>query len=138
MNTNRFRHLAAIGTLTMLLASSGCSTPVKPPIVARAEPYQRDQIHLESEDLRVHTVVEPPILSRDDAGLLYVTVGMRATTDQKIYIDYRATFFDRRGQVINQTGWLHKTLPANIPDQFVVNSTSPLASYFQIDVRYSQ
>src|SRR3954470_17547128 len=103
--------LAALCTLV------GCADEVKPPIMARHDPYQREQIHIASMDLRRHTATEKPIVSRDDGGLLHVQVPIRATTDLKLYVDYRVTFFDRNGQAINQTGWLHKTLTPNTPDQ---------------------
>jgi hypothetical protein len=77
-------------------------------------------------------------VSRDDAGLLFVNVPIRATTDLKLYVDYRVTFFDRNGQPLNQTGWMQKTLAPNIPDQITVNSSSSRAADFQMDLRYSE
>jgi hypothetical protein len=124
--------------ITLSALAIGCADTVKPPILAREDSYQREQIHLTSLDVRRHTAVEAPILSRDDAGLLFVTVPIRAATDQKLYVDYRVTFFDRTGVVLNQTGWLHKTLPPNIPDQITFNSTSPRAADFQMDLRESE
>ena len=126
-------------TVTISLAGlTGCADTVKPPIAARQDPYQREQIHIAQIDLRRHTAVEAPILTRDDAGLLFVTIPIRAATDLKLYIDYRATFFDRSGQPLNQTAWFHKTLTPNTPDQITFNSTSSRAVDFQMDLRYAE
>ena len=133
-----FKHSLPWCALAMGVMALGCADTVKPPILARQDPYQREQVHIDSLDLRRHTAVEAPQLARDDAGLLYVTLPIRATTDLKLYVDYRVTFFDRAGQPINQTGWFHKTLTPNTPDQITVNSTSSRAADFQMDLRYSE
>ena len=128
-------------TLATLISSAGlpgCVDTVKPPIAARQDPYQREQIHIAQIDLRRHTAFDAPILTRDDAGLLFVTVPVRAATDLKLYVDYRVTFFDRTGQPLNQTTWLHKTLTPNTPDQITFNSTSSRAVDFQMDLRYAE
>ena len=83
--------MLALGVTCTLLA--GCADTVKPPIQARQDPYQREQVHIASMDLRRHTAVEAPIVSRDDGGLIRVQVPIRAATDKKLYVDYRVTFF---------------------------------------------
>ena len=70
--------------------------------------------------------------------LLYVTVPVRAATDLKLYVDYRFTYFDQGGQVINQTGWFTRTLAPNVPDYIEVSSLGPRAADFQMDFRYAQ
>jgi uncharacterized protein YcfL len=135
MKPNTFFAVAALLSVVPLL--SGCA--VNPPIEARQDRYTRQQIHLTSDDLRWHTAVDTPQVSRDDAGLLFITVPIRSTSNQQLYIDYRVTFFDRQGRPLGEpSGWLSKILAPNVPDQFTVNSTTPLASDFQIDLRYSQ
>ena len=132
--------LAAAVTLAVgvLFSALGCYDTVNPPIEGRAEVYTPAQVHLTSMELRRHTTVDKPRLSRDDAGLLYVTVPVRSTANMKLYVDYRYTFFDNTGQPINQSGWIHKTLPANTPDTITFNSTSPRAVDFQMDLRDSE
>src|SRR5258706_3092768 len=120
------------------LVALGCSDDVKPPILARSDPYIPAQVHVASHDLRRHIAVGQPQVSRDDAGLLFVTLPIRAATDQKLYVDYPVSFFDRNGAPLSQTEWLHKTLTANVPDQITVNSSSSRAADFQMDLRYSQ
>ena len=121
-----------------LLTIIGCSDAVKPPIIPRNDPYSREQIHITDDDLRSHTAVQTPMLTRDDAGLLFVNLPIRAATNLKLYVDYRVTWFDRNHDVLSQTSWMHKTLPPNVPDQITFNSTTPRVVDFQIDLRYSE
>jgi hypothetical protein len=132
------RAIVACVLAVTLVLSFGCADTVKEPILARQDPYQREQIHIASMDLRRHTAVEAPIMTRDDAGILFVTVPIRAATNLELYVDYRVTFFDRNGQTLHQTSWLHKTLAPNVPDQIMFNSTTNRATDFQMDLRYSK
>jgi hypothetical protein len=119
-----------------ILFLAGC---VKAPIEGRADPYTPAQIHFADENVRTHTAVGQPKLARDDEGnLLYVTVPIRSASNLKLYVDYRVTFFDKNGLVINQTGWQTKVLEPNTPDFVQVNSTSPRAADFQVDFKYAQ
>src|SRR6266480_487494 len=87
-------------------ASVGC---VKPPIECLLDPYPASQIHFASKALRDQTAVGTPYATRDDSGnILYVTIPIRAATDQELHVDYRVTFTDKNGQVLNQTGWFVK------------------------------
>jgi hypothetical protein len=79
------------------------------------------------------------MVARDDSGdILHVTVPIRSAIDKRLYVDYRVSFFDRNGQLLNQTGWLTKTLEMNTPDQITVNSMSPRAADFQVDFRWAR
>ena len=127
-------------TLPILLVGFvvGCNS-VKAPIEGRQDPYTPSQIMFSSKDLKNHTAVDAPRVARDDSGgILHVTVPIRAATNLQLYVDYRASFFDRNGQLINQTTWFNKTLAPNVPDQITVNSMSPRAADFQIDLRYAK
>jgi hypothetical protein len=121
-------------SLALLLA--GC---VKPPIEGRLDPYDTAQIHFASDDLKKSTAVKTPIVSRDQEGnILHVTVPVRAATNKELHVDYRVTFKDHNGQVLNQTGWFTRTLAPNVPDSITVNSLGPRAADFQVDFRYAQ
>jgi hypothetical protein len=114
---------------------AGC---VSAPIEPRQDPYSAGQVHMASEDLRVHTATQAPRPSRDEAGLLHVTLPIRAATDLELYVDYRASFFDSNGQLINQTDWQTKVLHPNIYEEIQVTSISPRAADFRIDIRYAK
>jgi uncharacterized protein YcfL len=122
--------------LLPVLMIAGCG--VRPPIEPRQDPYAPGQVHVTSSELRRHTAVGAPVPARDESGLLYVTVPIRSARNQQLHVDYRATFFDRNGQEIQRTGWMTKVLAPNVPDQIQVNSTSPRAANFQVDLRYAQ
>ena len=114
---------------------SGC---VKAPIEGRQDPYVANQINFAQEDLRRMTAVQTPRLTRDPAGLLQVSVPLRAATDKQLYVDYRFTFLDPNGQPVFQTGWSPKTLAPNVFDQVSGNSTTPRAADFRLDLRWAQ
>ena len=115
--------------------AAGC---VKPPIEGRLDPYEAEQVHFASPDLKRRTAVGTPTAQRDDAGdILHITVPLRAATDRELHVDYRVTFFDRNGQMLNQTGWLTRTLAPNVPDYIHVNALGPRAADFQMDVRWA-
>lgn len=124
----------SLSLLTLLLAT-GC---VKAPIEGRLDPYEAKQVHFASADLKRRTAVGIPTAQRDEAGnILHVTVPVRAATDTELHVDYRVTFFDRNGQVLNQTGWFTRTLAPNIPDNISVNAMGPRAADFQMDLRWA-
>jgi hypothetical protein len=137
---NRFsRAAAAVLAAALSFASFACQTGVKPPIQGRADPYDAQQIHFATDDLRRSTAVGAPIASRDDSGnILYVTIPIRSAVNQTLYVDYRVTFFDKSGQALSSSGWLPKTLEANTPDRVEVRSLGPRAADFQVDFRYSR
>ncbi|MCC7351125.1 MAG: DUF1425 domain-containing protein [Phycisphaerales bacterium] len=117
----------------------GCQQGVSPPIQGRQDPYAENQVTFASEDLRRHTALDRPNLSRDpDTGILYVQIPIRATGDQNLYIDYRFTFKDRNGQDLWTTTWLHKVLNPHVNDSIQGNSTDARAVDFRLDVRYSK
>ncbi|MGH7179261.1 MAG: DUF1425 domain-containing protein [Tepidisphaeraceae bacterium] len=119
------------------LLLAGCG--VNPPKYPRADPYQRGQIHVDSEQLRDDTAVGTPIVTRDAEGnLVHVTVPIRSAIDKTLYVDYWVTFFDKNGQQISKLFLGTKTLQANTPDMITFNSMSPRAADFQLDLRYAR
>jgi hypothetical protein len=119
--------------ITTGLLAIGCE---KPPIAPQAELYPAGQIHMSSDEVRDLTAVGAPRVQRDPVGnLVIVSVPIRAATDKRLYIDYRAHFFDANHNELYQTSWLPKTLEPNTPDQITVNSTTARVTDFQIDFR---
>jgi hypothetical protein len=125
-----------LASLLLLATLAGCG--VRSPIAARKDPYVPSQVQLAEENLRRNTAFGEPLVSRDQAGLLFVTLPIRAATELTLYVDYRVTFVDRTGRPLQQTGWRSKTLYPNVFDHIAVNSTSPEAVDFTIDVRYAR
>ena len=124
--------------LASLALVVGCNT-VKAPVEGRADPYGAPQVTFASETLRQRTAVLPPSVQRDDAGnLLHVTLPVRNTTNRAMTIDYKATFFDRSGGQIEETGWMPLTLEANTPANVRVNSSTERAADFHIALRQAK
>jgi uncharacterized protein YcfL len=130
--------MKSIITLALLVTIVGCNNSVRPPKVGRDDPYEAQQIHFASEELRRDTAVSKPIVSRDEAGLLFVSVPIRSAVDKTIYVDYRVTFYDQTGQEVGKTSWARANLEANVPQRITVNSTTARATDFQMDFRYSR
>lgn len=115
----------------------GCT--VNPPIQGRADPFVPAQVHLDSDQLRRDTAFGTPILTRNEANMLVVTLPVRSAVNQYLHVDYFVTFFDSAGVPIGtRMGPFTKTLDANTPDRITVTSTSSRAADFQIDFRYAK
>ena len=115
----------------------GCT--VKPPIQGCADPFVPAQVHFDSDELRRDTAVGTPLVTRNEAGMLMVTLPIRSAIDQYLHVDYFVTFFDSNGVPIGpRMGPFTKTLDANTPGTITVNSTSTRAADFQIDFRYAR
>jgi hypothetical protein len=124
----------------VLVGLIGCSNNyVRDPIQPRQDVYHstdRVQIFFDSTDLRNDTAADTPSVIRDQNGLLHVTVPIRSVINKQLYVEYRVIFFDRDHQEIDRSPWRDKTLPANLPESVIVNSTTPRAESFQVHFRY--
>jgi uncharacterized protein YcfL len=129
----------AILILASMVFLAGCTSSPKPPLNARDDPYRPEQVQYVDTDLRSDTAVGIIKLDRDQAGILYVTVPIRATTNKTRSIDYRVTFFDERGRPLAGTaGWTPKMLNGNTFEYITANSLTPEAKDFQMDLRFSK
>ncbi len=127
----------ALLCIPLLAAIYGCNT--QPPIDARQEVYTPRQVQLADENLRRNTRFGEPRVTRDEAGLLFVTVPLRATINETLHVQYRATFLDENGQPLpGPTAWFDKTLNPRVFEAVTVNSVSPRAADFIIDFRYGR
>src|SRR4051812_15213766 len=122
-----------IALTAMILIPLGCSTGVKAPIEGRVDPHVPPQIAFSNRILSEETAVGIPAVTRDESGgILHVEVPIRSTSNEDLFVDYRATFMDANGQTISQSGWLSKVLVPNVPDQITVNSMGPRAADFLV------
>jgi hypothetical protein len=136
MSTKRYRVVLATLTLApMLLSSAGCEPRVRGPITPREDVTDWPQIQIADRDLRRRIAVRRPLVERDPAGLLFLTVPVRSTTEHQITIEYRSTFYDGNGAVIFQSTWFPMTMTPFTQQTIAVNSTSNRAEDFQLDIR---
>lgn len=124
--------------LALVGAAQGCNTQA--PVDPRQETYLPRQIQIADNNLRRVTRFGEPQVTRDSAGLLYVTVPLRATINETIYVQYRVTFLDENGQPLpgSPTSWFDKPLTPRVFESVSVNSTSPRAAQFTVDFRYAR
>ena len=122
-------------TALALLPLAGCTPRVRGPIEPREDLSPWPQIMLADRDLARRIAVRQPVVERDPAGLLFVTVPIRSTTQRQMTIEYRSTFYDRNHTPIFQSTWFPKTMTPFTQDTIKANSTSNRADDFQIDIR---
>ena len=122
----------AIGGLLVIV---GCNQP-RPPFEPNAVQYgDYKQVYVDGYRLKEDTNIdEPPRVTKDQFGLLHVTVPIRSVIDRAFSIEYRITFFDANRQVVNVQSWADKALTPNTPDQIMANSPVP-ADDFRLDIR---
>ena len=121
-------------TLALALAVPAC-THVRAPVEPREDPHTWPQINVADRELQGRIAVRKPMVSQDEAGLMYVTLPVRNTTSKQFPIDYRATFFDRNRVPIQETTWFTATMTPHTQQTITVNSMSNRVDDFQIDIR---
>lgn len=122
--------------LAVLLAgwTPGCSR-VRPPVEPREDPHGTPQIQLADRDLQRSLAVRAPIVSTDEAGLLYITVPVRNTTRHPMTIEYKAIFFDKMRNPIQETTWFPKTMTPHSQESIHFNATTNRVDDFQVTIR---
>ena len=131
---NQTRTLVALG-IAGVLTVAGCNQP-RGPIEPNAIQYGNfKQIYVDSYRLKQATNVDqPPSMTRDQYGLLHVTVPIRSVIDRPFTLQYRTTFFDRDRHVVNQQSWTDLPMNPNTPERIEANSSAP-ADDFEMDLR---
>jgi uncharacterized protein YcfL len=136
MNPSARRHRRPLLlTLLALLPLAGCAPRMAGPVEPREDIYPWPQIMLADTDLPRQIAVRQPVVERDPAGLLFITVPVRSTTRHEITIEYRSTFYDHNHVPIFQSTWFPITMTPFTQTTLSANSTSNRAEDFQIDIR---
>ena len=125
--------VAALSALPLL----GCSN-VKKPYRASADPYQPSQVQLADSRMSNLLAFGEPAVSRDEAGLLYVSTPVRAATSRSQLINYRYRFFDDAGRQLPGGAWQTAKLQSNLFESVQGNSTSPRAFDFRLDLKTAE
>jgi hypothetical protein len=107
--------------------AGGCNDNA--PMYGRAENYPRAHLQFGDAGLQSATRVEPVTATRDQAGILHVTVNIRSTTDRQQYVDAYCTFL-KSGEMWEKLGPQTVTLKGNAPDMITFNSTQPADDYY--------
>ena len=121
-----------------MLAALGCNHEIQQPIQPRQDVTGSQgpaQIFLDGTTIRNDTAVSQPVVTRDPAGLLHVTVPVRSVINRNLHVEYRTIFFNRDHQEVDRSPWKDKELAANLPDRVSITSTVP-ADNFEVHFRY--
>ena len=117
-----------------LAAVVGCNQP-RPPYEPHAVQYASKQIHVDGSRLQADTNIDqPPVVTRDQFGILHVMVPIRSVIDRNFTLQYQARFFNRDHGIVNEISWTDKPMTPNTPDQIEVNSTGP-AEDWELNLR---
>ncbi|HEY0008460.1 MAG TPA: DUF1425 domain-containing protein, partial [Tepidisphaeraceae bacterium] len=88
------------------------------------------------EQLRSSTAVLQDRVTRDQFGLLSVTIPIRSTVDRSLYLEYSYEFFDSTGKSVEgPLGPRRFTLDPGSPGTIQFSSTSNAASDYRVTVR---
>ena len=123
--------------LAALSALAGCAK-VRPPVEPREDVHPWPQIQLDDRELAGKIAVRQPLVQRDSAGLLFVTVPVRSTTRHQITIEYQSVFYDRDHAPIFESTWFPTTRTPVTQTPTAANSTSNRAEDFQINIRQAR
>ncbi|MDB5356216.1 MAG: hypothetical protein JWN24_2669 [Phycisphaerales bacterium] len=117
-----------------LAAMVGCNQP-RPPYEPHAVQYASRQIHVDGSRLQSDTNIDqPPVVTRDQFGILHVMVPIRSVIDRNFTLQYQARFFNRDHGIVNEISWTDKPITPNTPDQIEVNSSGP-AEDWELNLR---
>jgi hypothetical protein len=133
------KHLKRSAVFFTALALTGCVTEMAP-TTALNDPYIADHVVFSGQnDLVNHVAFGKITRSIGPGGIMTVTIPVRATTPDDLYVDYRLTYFDENHNPIDiPTGWQTQTLHSDIFENIQANSASPRARDFQIEFRPKQ
>jgi hypothetical protein len=123
-------------TLVLGLSLLAACTQDNTPNYGRSENYPRTHLQFGSAILEGNTRVNPVQATRDQFGLLHVTLSIRSTTDLQQYVDGYITFL-RGGQFVEKLGPKSVALLPNAFDTILFDSTQPADDYF-INLDYSK
>ena len=128
--------------LAGLALVAGCADKQVPEARGRGDAEDHFGIVLSQEQgdqLRHDTAFGPERVTRDPYGLLHVTVPLRSAIQHTLYLEYRYSFFDGSGNLIEgPMGWTTVTLEAGSPGTIQFTSTASQATNFQLNVRYQR
>ena len=138
------RPVSALALLcTFALATSGCNSPNVAPSPGRPDPYPAPyhdpEITVLDADLAPWLAFQPASIVADENTPMQVSVDCRNLTDKNYAIDYRFTFFNRRGQEVRPVmSWTQKVLQERQLVQLTAGAMSTEAVRYRLEVRWSQ
>ncbi len=75
-------------TITCIISIFVTGCTVNPPVQGRADPFDSQQIHFATDELRRDTAVGTPQVARTESGnILVVTIPIRSAINKNLYVD---------------------------------------------------
>jgi hypothetical protein len=129
------RIFVLVSCVILCAGISGCKTePAE--LKAEQEPYlEQGHVQFESHltDHVVHIVRADS--ERLGAGLLKITITCRNRTKENLFAEFRTTFLDAKGHVLEQTNWEPIELNARTVSEYTCTSMSTKAADYQVIIR---
>ena len=130
-----------IHTATALIAFglTGCYTDTAPIGADVDDAIDYPQITLSQRSLEAALAFQKPVVTRIDGDLLRVTVPVRARSNETLHVEYKVVWLDVSGNPVPpDLIWTPLRLEPRQPHNVVVNSTSPQATDFNMQFRWSK
>ena len=130
-------------TATLLIAAAlvGCRS-VTPPSRGRADVTDHRRVFFETahqDQLQNSTALDAERISRDQFGLLTVTIPIRSTVRRSLYLEYNYEFFDASGKSVEgPLGWRRLSLDGGTPTTIQFTSTSEVAEDYRVSIRFQK
>jgi len=118
---------------------AGCESKVFPPSRGRADVTDHRRVFFSQMDkqyLRESTAILEENISRDQAGLLSVTIPIRSAAPRSLYLEYNYEFYDQTGRAIESPkSWQPVVLEAGSPNTIQFTSVTPQAADYRLNIR---
>ena len=118
------------------LLAAGCTD--NPPMYGRADTFARTHLQFGDGLLQDSTRVDPVSASRDQFGLLHVTLDIRSTTDKQQYVDCFIQFYRNGVPVGDKIGPKTVTLMANLPATIAFDASPQPADDYVVSLSYAR
>lgn len=127
----------AVSICMVLLLLAGCKSTTKQAIIhVEDNPHvQQGRIQFENSSMDELIQIVRVDSERLNGGLLKVYVTVRNLKKDNFWSEFRTTFLDERGHVLEQTNWEPIQLTARTVSEYTCTSISSRAADYQIVVR---
>lgn len=131
-------YLANSLTIVFLVTACGCTTE-QASLHPETNPYlTQGRIQFESSTTKNIVQVVRVDTSRLPTGLLKIFITLRNTKKENLWADFRTTFLDGQGHVLEQTNWEPILLNARTVSEYTCTSLSNRAADYQVIIRKPQ
>jgi len=129
-----------IAAMLSLVFVTACEPKVEPPSRGRADVTDHSRIFFSQQDkaqyLRESTAINEEVISRDQFGLLSVTIPIRSAVNKSLYLEYNYEFFDASGRSIESPkSWQPVVLEAGSPNTIQFTSVTRDAADYRVNIR---